>query len=92
MIEVAKPFTRFARNNGLVDEFQEKNSVDKRLNYEYYLFEKVRGKRTERRNEMKIIKYDNMKIKLPFKLSSTECGELTNEQIKVQYVPRINFI
>tara|TARA_R100000654_G_scaffold36144_2_gene61678 strand:- start:3141 stop:3419 length:279 start_codon:yes stop_codon:yes gene_type:complete len=36
---------------------------------------------------MKIIKYDNMKIKLPFKLSSTECGDLTNEQIKVQYVP-----
>ena len=36
---------------------------------------------------MKTIKYDNMDIKLPFKLSSTECDELTIEEVKVQYVP-----
>jgi hypothetical protein len=37
---------------------------------------------------MKTIKYENMNIQLPFTLKSTECDEITTEQVTVQkYVP-----
>ena len=36
---------------------------------------------------MKTIKYDNMNIQLPFTLKTTECDEITTEEVKVQNVP-----
>jgi len=36
---------------------------------------------------MKTVKYNYENIKLPFNLKSTECEELTTEEVEVKYLP-----